>query len=151
MQAVLFCEIPSGMPLTEGPGRGRRAGDAQATAENVCRAVRSVGQGRSGIGAPAGLPTYLLPQVCARLVARNPGLDIQIRRLARRVFNLSRRRGKIGDRGQRADGGRLVVQKNCRLSTAVLPLPIAYLAERPEGYKRWPICRGTAWWAIIPE
>mgnify|MGYP003118318470 CR=1 FL=1 len=118
MQAVLFVKSPSGYALTEAGvqllSRAEAAEQAmrQATADVVVPSDQLAGQIR--IGAPDGCANYLLPQVCARLVADNPGLDIQIVALPR-VFNLSRR---------------LVVQK---IADYQLHLAAAdsYLAARP--------------------
>ena len=51
-----------------------------------------------------------MPQVCARLIAANPELDIQIVALPR-VFNLSRREADMAIGVSAPTAGRLVVQK----------------------------------------
>jgi DNA-binding transcriptional LysR family regulator len=99
----------------------------QATADVVVPSDQLAGQIR--IGAPDGCANYLLPQVCARLVADNPGLDIQIVALPR-VFNLSRREADMAIGVSAPTAGRLVVQK---IADYQLHLAAAdsYLAARP--------------------
>ena len=133
MQAVLFVKSPSGYALTEAGtqllARAEAAEQAmrQATADVAVPSDQLAGQIR--IGAPDGGANYLLPQVCARLVAENPGLDIQIVALPR-VFNLSRREADMAIGVSAPTAGRLVVQK---IADYQLHLAAAdsYLAERP--------------------
>lgn len=133
MQAVLFVKSPSGYALTEAGvqllTRAEAAEQAmrQATADVVVPSDQLAGQIR--IGAPDGCANYLLPQVCARLVADNPGLDIQIVALPR-VFNLSRREADMAIGVSAPTAGRLVVQK---IADYQLHLAAAdsYLAARP--------------------
>ena len=133
MQAVLFVKSPSGYALTEAGvqllARAEAAEQAmrQATADVVVPSDQLAGQIR--IGAPDGCANYLLPQVCARLVADNPGLDIQIVALPR-VFNLSRREADMAIGVSAPTAGRLVVQK---IADYQLHLAAAdsYLAARP--------------------
>ena len=133
MQAVLFVKSPSGYALTEAGvqllSRAEAAEQAmrQATADVVVPSDQLAGQIR--IGAPDGCANYLLPQVCARLVADNPGLDIQIVALPR-VFNLSRREADMAIGVSAPTAGRLVVQKiaDCQLHLAAAD---SYLAARP--------------------
>lgn len=133
MQAVLFVKSPSGYALTEAGvqllARAEAAEQAmrQATADVVVPSDQLAGQIR--IGAPDGCANYLLPQVCARLVADNPGLDIQIVALPR-VFNLSRREADMAIGVSAPTAGRLVVQKiaDYRLHLAAAD---SYLAARP--------------------
>ena len=66
--------------------------------------------GHVRVGAPDGCANFLLPQVCARIAAENPGLDIQIVALPR-VFNLSRREADMAIGVSAPTAGRLVVQK----------------------------------------
>ena len=162
MQAVLFVKSPSGYALTEAGvqllSRAEAAEQAmrQATADVVVPSDQLAGQIR--IGAPDGCANYLLPQVCARLVADNPGLDIQIVALPRvanfllpqvctrihdqnpdleiqivalpRLFNLSRREADMAIGVSAPTAGRLVVQK---IADYQLHLAAAdsYLAARP--------------------
>ena len=133
MQAVLVVKSPSGYALTEAGvqllSRAEAAEQAmrQATADVVVPSDQLAGQIR--IGAPDGCANYLLPQVCARLVADNPGLDIQIVALPR-VFNLSRREADMAIGVSAPTAGRLVVQK---IADYQLHLAAAdsYLAARP--------------------
>jgi DNA-binding transcriptional LysR family regulator len=133
MQAVLFVKSPSGYALTEAGvqllSRAEAAEQAmrQATADVVVPSDQLAGQIR--IGAPDGCANYLLPQVCARLVADNPGLDIQIVALPR-VFNLSRREADMAIGVSAPTAGRLVVQK---IADYQLHLAAAdsYLTARP--------------------
>ena len=133
MQAVLFVKSPSGYALTEAGvqllSRAEAAEQAmrQATADVVVPSDQLAGQIR--IGAPDGCANYLLPQVCARLVADNPGLDIQIVALPR-VFNLSRREADMAIGVSAPTAGRLVVQK---IADYQLHLAAAdsYLAAHP--------------------
>ena len=133
MQAVLFVKSPSGYALTEAGvqllSRAEAAEQAmrQATADVVVPSDQLAGQIR--IGAPDGCANYLLPQVCARLVADNPGLDIQIVALPR-VFNLSRREADMAIGVSAPTAGRLLVQK---IADYQLHLAAAdsYLAARP--------------------
>ena len=133
MQAVLCVKSPSGYALTEAGvqllSRAEAAEQAmrQATADVVVPSDQLAGQIR--IGAPDGCANYLLPQVCARLVADNPGLDIQIVALPR-VFNLSRREADMAIGVSAPTAGRLVVQK---IADYQLHLAAAdsYLAARP--------------------
>ena len=133
MQAVLFVKSPSGYALTEAGvqllARAEAAEQAmrQATADVAVPSDQLAGQIR--IGAPDGCANYLLPQVCARLVADNPGLDIQIVALPR-VFNLSRREADMAIGVSAPTAGRLVVQK---IADYQLHLAAAdsYLAARP--------------------
>ena len=133
MQAVLFVKSPSGYALTEAGvqllsrAEAAEQGMRQATADVVVPSDQLAGQIR--IGAPDGCANYLLPQVCARLVADNPGLDIQIVALPR-VFNLSRREADMAIGVSAPTAGRLVVQK---IADYQLHLAAAdsYLAARP--------------------
>ena len=133
MQAVLFVKSPSGYALTEAGvqllSRAEAAEQAmrQATADVVVPSDQLAGQIR--IGAPDGCANYLLPQVCARLVADNPGLDIQIVALPR-VFNLSRREADMAIGVSAPTAGRRGVQK---IADYQLHLAAAdsYLAARP--------------------
>jgi len=120
MQAVLFVKSPSGYALTEAGtqllARAEAAEQAmrQATADVAVPSDQLAGQIR--IGAPDGCANYLLPQVCARLVAENPA-RYPDRRLAACVQPVAAR-GRYGDRSQRADGGQARGSENCRLPTA---------------------------------
>mgnify|MGYP003662882658 CR=1 FL=1 len=114
LQAVLFVKSPQGYALTD-------AGtDLMARAERAEQAMRAASAGVPGptdrlsgqirIGAPDGAANYLLPQVCARIAAQNPDVDLQIVALPR-VFNLSRREADMAIGVSAPTAGRLVVQK----------------------------------------
>lgn len=130
---VLFVKSPQGYALTEA---GRRLLPAAEAAEQAARAAtdafRAAGEGLSGqvrIGAPDGCANHLLPQVCTRLAAENPDLEIQI--LAQpRVVNLSKREADLAVSVSPPTGGRLLVQKisDYRLSLAASR---DYLAAHP--------------------
>ncbi|WP_419584922.1 LysR family transcriptional regulator [Sulfitobacter mediterraneus] len=114
LQAVLFVKSPQGYALTEA---GSQLMERAETAEQAMR-VATAGvsapsdrlSGQIRIGAPDGCANFLLPQVCAGIVAENPGLDIQIVALPR-VFNLSRREADMAIGVSAPTAGRLVVQK----------------------------------------
>jgi DNA-binding transcriptional LysR family regulator len=114
LEAVLFVKSPQGYALTDAGAqlleRALAAEQAMrlATAGVALSSDRLTGQIR--IGAPDGVANFLLPQVCAGIVAEHPGLDIQIVALPR-VFNLSRREADMAIAVSAPDTGRLMVQK----------------------------------------
>ena len=114
LQVGLFVKSPQGYALTEaGVQLMERAEVAEramrlATSEVAVESEHLTGQIR--IGAPDGCANFLLPQVCAQIVANNPDLDIQIVALPR-VFNLSRREADMAIGVSAPTAGRLVVQK----------------------------------------
>lgn len=111
--AALFVKSPQGYSLTE---RGRRLRDHAAAAEGALRTGLEEGRGEddlSGqvrIGAPDGCANFLLPRVCARIRADNPGLEVQILALPR-VVNLSKREADLAITVSPPDAGRLTVRK----------------------------------------
>ncbi|MFT6673984.1 MAG: DNA-binding transcriptional LysR family regulator [Sulfitobacter sp.] len=114
LQAVLFVKSPQGYALTEAGAQLQERAEAAEQAMRVATAGVAVPSDRlSGqirIGAPDGCANFLLPQVCAGIVAQNPGLDIQIVALPR-VFNLSRREADMAIGVSAPTAGRLLVQK----------------------------------------
>ena len=112
--AALFARSPQGYSLTE-PGQR-----LLAHAERAEQAMGAIGEELSGrpgqmagqirIGAPDGCANFLLPQVCARIMAEHPDLDLQIIALPR-VFNLSRREADLVIGVSPPQAGRLSVQK----------------------------------------
>ncbi|MGB0960035.1 MAG: LysR family transcriptional regulator [Halocynthiibacter sp.] len=62
------------------------------------------------VGAPDGCASFVLPQVCARICAENPGLDVQIIALPR-VVDLSKREADLAVTVSAPTAGRLLVQK----------------------------------------
>ncbi|PRX38279.1 DNA-binding transcriptional regulator, LysR family [Meinhardsimonia xiamenensis] len=111
---TLFVKSPQGYALTvDGQRLLARAEEAEqavigAADELADKAGRLGGQVR--IGAPDGCANYLLPQICARIGAENPDLDIQIVALPR-VFNLSKREADMAIAVSPPSSGRLTVQK----------------------------------------
>ena len=114
LQAVLFVKSQQGYTLTEaGAELLARAESAEQAMRAATAGVAEQGERMTGlirVGAPDGAANYLLPQVCARIRAENPALDIQIVALPR-VFNLSRREADMAIGVSAPTAGRLVVQK----------------------------------------
>ena len=114
LAAPLFAKSPQGYALTDAGQRlmahAERAEQAMgaAVAEVQGQAGRLAGQIR--IGAPDGCANFLLPQVCAQIVADNPDLEVQIVALPR-VFNLSKREADMAIAVSPPEAGRLTVQK----------------------------------------
>ena len=133
LEVVLFVKSPQGYTLTEAGARLLERAQVveqamrQATAEGEDPSDQMRGQIR--VGAPDGCANFLLPQVCARIAADNPALDIQIVALPR-VFNLSRREADMAIGVSAPTAGRLVVQKitDYHLHLAASE---AYLAAHP--------------------
>ncbi len=112
--AALFAKSPQGYALTE---RGQRLQAHAERAEQAVVAAHDEARGETGslsgqirIGAPDGCANYVLPQVCAAIVAENPGLEVQIVALPR-VINLSKREADMAIAVSRPSTGRLTVQK----------------------------------------
>ncbi len=112
--APLFAKSPQGYSLTVDGQRllahAERAEQAVIGAEEELQGEPGQLTGQVRIGAPDGCATYLLPQVCARIAAENPGLDMQIIALPR-VFNLSKREADMAVAVSAPASGRLTVQK----------------------------------------
>nr|WP_216859345.1 LysR family transcriptional regulator [Sulfitobacter aestuariivivens] len=112
--AVLFVKSPQGYALTDAGAQLLER--AEAAEQAMRRATAGMEEqsdqlrGQIRIGAPDGCANYLLPQVCARIVAKNPALDVQIVALPR-VFNLSRREADMAIGVSAPTAGRLIVQK----------------------------------------
>ena len=114
LATTLFAKSPQGYTLTEA---GTRMLDPAEAAESALAAgvgaVTGMGAGLAGsirIGAPDGAANFLLPQVCARIHAANPDLEIQILALPR-VVNLSKREADMALTVSPPQTGRLTVQK----------------------------------------
>lgn len=114
MGAPLFAKSPQGYVLSID---GQRLMDHAERAEQaVIGAAEEIGgqagqlTGQVRIGAPDGCANYLLPQVCTRLSAENPDLEIQIVSLPR-VVNLSKREADMAITVSAPASGRLTVQK----------------------------------------
>ncbi|MGR3494369.1 LysR family transcriptional regulator [Citreimonas sp.] len=115
MGAPLFAKSPQGYALTEAGarllGHAEAAEQAMAAGEDAVRGRADQGlSGQVRIGAPDGCANFLLPQVCARIAAENPDLDLQIVALPR-VVNLSRREADMAIAVSAPTAGRLTVQK----------------------------------------
>lgn len=114
LDAVLFVKSPQGYALTDaGTQLLERAVAAEQAMRQATAGVVSPTDALSGqirVGAPDGCANFLLPQVCARIAAENPALDIQIVALPR-VFNLSRREADMAIAVSAPTAGRLVVHK----------------------------------------
>ncbi len=134
LQATLFTKSPQGYALTEaGASLLARAEQAEAAMRSAIAELPEPGdrlRGQIRIGAPDGAANYLLPQVCTRIAAENPDLEIQIVALPR-VFNLSRREADMAIGVSAPTAGRLIVKKitDYRLHLAASE---AYLAQRPK-------------------
>ncbi|WP_150122289.1 LysR family transcriptional regulator, partial [Sulfitobacter sp. HI0129] len=103
MQTALFARSPQGYALTEAGAQLLERAEAVEQAMRLARAgVAPASDRLSGqirIGAPDGCANFLLPQVCARIVALP------------RVFNLSRREADMAIGVSAPTAGRLLVQK----------------------------------------
>jgi DNA-binding transcriptional LysR family regulator len=114
MDAVLFTKSPQGYIATPAGERLRAHAEAaeaaMAGAESEVRGETARLAGTIRIGAPDGCATFLLPHVTQRIVAQNPGLDVQIVALPR-VFNLSKREADMAIGVSRPRAGRLRIQK----------------------------------------
>ncbi|MGB1208459.1 MAG: LysR family transcriptional regulator [Paracoccaceae bacterium] len=115
---TLFTRSPQGYALTDGGMRLlRHTEQAEAALIAANRDLAHAPQtrpreitGQIRVGAPDGCASFLLPQVCGAISARNPALDIQIVSVPR-VVNLSRREADIAITVSPPTGGRLTVQK----------------------------------------
>lgn len=114
LRAPLFVKSPQGYAPT---GAGQRLMEHASRAEQEMTAAFADLTGHGGqlsgqirVGAPDGSANFLLPQVCADIVARNPDLEVQIVALPR-VVNLSRREADMAVAVSAPRAGRLSVQK----------------------------------------
>ncbi|MFO7806679.1 MAG: LysR family transcriptional regulator [Paracoccaceae bacterium] len=112
--AALFVKSPQGYVLTErGHDMQQQAETAEAALVRALETGQAADAGLSGqirIGAPDGCANFLLPQVCARLQADNPGLEVQILALPR-VVNLSQREADMAITVSPPKAGRLTVRR----------------------------------------
>jgi len=114
LETPLFVKSPQGYALS---AAGERL---LAHSQEVEQSMRAATEALSGpadtlagqirIGAPDGCANYLLPQVCAKISAANPDLDIQIVSLPR-VVNLNRREADMAIAVSPPTSGQLTVQK----------------------------------------
>ncbi len=112
--APLFAKSPQGYAMTDAGQRmlshAERAEAAMNAAVEELAGQAGTLTGQIRIGAPDGCANFLLPQVCAAIVADNPDLEVQIVALPR-VFNLSKREADMAIGVSPPAAGRLTVQK----------------------------------------
>ena len=129
----LFGKSPQGYALTDAGQRllahAERAEQAMGAAVAELQGQTGTLAGQIRIGAPDGCANFILPQVCAAIMADNPDLDLQIVALPR-VFNLSKREADMAIGVSPPNAGRLSVQKitEYRLHLAASR---AYLRQAP--------------------
>jgi len=114
--APLFGKSPGGYALSDAGQRlMSHAEKVEQAMEEAADEMAGQSGGMSGqirIGAPDGSANFLLPQVCAKIAAANPDLEIQILALPR-VVNLTRREADMVVAVSPPNAGRLSVQKVC--------------------------------------
>lgn len=112
--APLFAKSPQGYAMTDAGQRlmthAERAEAAMGAAVEELAGQAGALSGQIRIGAPDGCANFLLPQVCAAILADNPDLEVQIVALPR-VFNLSKREADMAIGVSPPAAGRLTVQK----------------------------------------
>ncbi|MDP5364698.1 MAG: LysR family transcriptional regulator [Paracoccaceae bacterium] len=112
--APLFAKSPQGYAMTDAGqrllGHAERAEAAMGAAVEELAGQAGALSGQIRIGAPDGCANFLLPQVCAAIMADNPDLEVQIVALPR-VFNLSKREADMAIGVSPPAAGRLTVQK----------------------------------------
>lgn len=131
--APLFAKSPRGYEITsDGERLLAHAEQAEAAALGAAEQL----SGRPGhltglvrIGAPDGCANFVLPQVCARISAENPGLELHIVALPR-VGNLTRREADMAITVSPPGSGRLTIQKICDYHLHLAAHP-DYLAAAP--------------------
>lgn len=112
--AALFLRTPQGYGLTE--AGARLMSHAEEVELAVTRGTEALGgeagrlTGQVRIGAPDGCANFVLPRVCAAIVAEHPELELQIVALPR-VVNLSKREADLAIAVSPPEAGRLTVQK----------------------------------------
>lgn len=115
LQVALFNKSPQGYTVTEA---GAQLLERAKAAERAILLMATAGvveesdqlRGQIRVGAPDGCANYVLPQVCAKISAENPDLDIQIVALPR-LFNLSKREADMAIGVSAPKTGQLTVQK----------------------------------------
>ena len=114
LQVVLFIKSPQGYAPTE--AGMQLLEQAKAAERAILLATEGIAdesdqlRGQIRVGAPDGCANYVLPQVCARISAANPELDIQVVALPR-LFNLSKREADMAIGVSAPKTGSLTVQK----------------------------------------
>ena len=110
----LFAKSPQGYAMTDAGqrllGHAERAEAAMGAAVEELAGQAGALSGQIRIGAPDGCANFLLPQVCAAIMADNPDLEVQIVALPR-VFNVSKREADMAIGVSPPAAGRLTVQK----------------------------------------
>jgi len=131
--AALFVRSAQGYTLTAAGerllARAEEAEQAVARAAEAASGEAGRLSGQVRLGAPDGCANFLLPQICAAICDRHPGLEVQI--VAQpRVVNLTRREADMAIVVSAPETGRLTVQ---RVADYHLHLAAAesYLAARP--------------------
>ena len=114
LETPLFAKSPQGYAMTDAGQRllthAERAEAAMGAAVEELAGQAGALSGQIRIGAPDGCANFLLPQVCAAIMADNPDLEVQIVALPR-VFNLSKREADMAIGVSPPAAGRLTVQK----------------------------------------
>ena len=114
LASPLFVKSPQGYRLSAAGERllphAERAEQALMLGREALSGQAATLGGQLRIGAPDGCANFLLPQVCARIAAENPELELQILALAR-VVNLSRREADMAVAVSRPESGRLTAEK----------------------------------------
>lgn len=113
-ETPLFVKSPQGYALSAAGERLLEHGEhVEQAMRAATEALAGSSEGLAGqirIGAPDGCANYLLPQVCAKITADNPDLDIHIVALPR-VVNLTRREADMAIAVSAPTAGQLLVQK----------------------------------------
>ncbi|WGH78257.1 LysR family transcriptional regulator [Jannaschia ovalis] len=113
--AALFVKSPQGYALT-GAGQGlmphAEAMEAGARAGRAALSGPAKLAGRVRIGAPDGIGSHVLPQVCAGLRRDHPDLAFDIVALPR-LLDLSRREADMAITVSAPAAGRLIVRRIC--------------------------------------
>ena len=114
LETLLFVKSPQGYALSAAGERLLEHGEQLEQAMRAAtEALAGSSEGLTGqirIGAPDGCANYVLPQVCAKITADNPELDIHIVALPR-VVNLTRREADMAVAVSAPTAGQLLVQK----------------------------------------
>ncbi|MFT4784770.1 MAG: DNA-binding transcriptional LysR family regulator [Paracoccaceae bacterium] len=114
LETALFLKSPQGYILTTQGARilseAERAEAAIAMLHREAQDTDDALTGQIRIGAPDGVASFLLPQVCAEIARANPDLEIQVVALPR-VFNLSKREADMAITVSPPETGRLTVRK----------------------------------------
>lgn len=114
LQKSLFVKSPRGYALTQaGIELADKAQAMAASADEITAQSTKGGAGLSGtvrLGAPDGCANFILPAICAEILAENPLLQIQIVALPR-VINLSKQEADMAISVGAPPAKRLLVEK----------------------------------------